>query len=320
MTNLIKLFGGFIMFKKKNFIAPLAVILAPTSLSTSSASAEENNTGSNNLERKAVIKSVQIGEQNISYKVRDSVSKAKHPDRTFLLIHGASANLLSTDSLAEELGKKFEKAQIVQIDLPAHGLSKGPVLSSVNDMADVVAEFVEQGRESGDFANEVVIVGISMGGSAAQKLAVRNIEGLEKVVLISTSPEWKHFGFLSGYTGEEFNKMYPGMIEDDYAVNTTPEQQAEFHMWFPNLIPAKETSLGDIQALIGFNIVNDLNKITQKTLIIHGDGDQSAPYANAQLMASTIKKAKLVTIPGETHTWSMKQPAKAAELIYDFIK
>lgn len=60
MTNLIKLFGGFIMFKKKNFIAPLAVILAPTSLSTSSASAEENNTGSNNLERKAVIKSVKL--------------------------------------------------------------------------------------------------------------------------------------------------------------------------------------------------------------------------------------------------------------------
>ncbi len=42
------------------------------------------------------------------------------------------------------------------------------------------------------------------------------------------------------------------MIEDDYAVNTTPEQQAEFHLWFPKLIPAEETSIGDIQALIGF--------------------------------------------------------------------
>ncbi|MEK5358162.1 alpha/beta fold hydrolase [Paenibacillus sp. FSL L8-0709] len=307
------------MFKKKNFIAPLAVILALTSLSTG-ASAAKNNSGSNNVERTAVIKSVQIGEQNISYKVRDSVGKAKNPDRTFLLIHGASANLLSTDSLAEELGRKFEKAQIVQIDLPAHGLSKGPVLSSVYDMADIVAKFVEQGRESGEFANRVVVAGISMGGALAQTLAVRNIEGLEKLVLISTSPEWKHFGFLSGYTGEEFNKMYPGMIEDDYAVNTTPEQQGEFHLWFPKLIPAEETSLGDIQALIGFNIVNDLNKITKKTLIIHGDADQSAPYANAELMASTIKKATLVTIPGETHTWSMKQPAKAAELIYNFVK
>ena len=266
------------------------------------------------------IKTVQIGNQEISYTVRNTVGKAKKPDRTILLIHGASANSLSTDTLAEELGKKFEKAQIVQIDLPAHGLSKGPVLNSLYDMADVVAEFLEQGRKSKEFANRVVVAGVSMGGSVAQTLAVKNIDGLEQVVLISSSPQWAHFGVLGGLTGDEFNAMYPGMIESDYAVNTTPEQQAAFHQWFPYLIPAKETSLGDIQALIGFNIVDNLNKINKKTLIIHGDADGSAPYANAQLMASSIKKATLVTIPGETHTWSMKQPAAAAELIYNFVE
>lgn len=267
-----------------------------------------------------MLKKMKFRNQEISYTVRDSVDNANKSVRTIVLIHGASANSLSTDTLAEELGKKFEKAQIVQIDLPAHGLSKGPVLNSVYDMADVVAEFLEQGRKSKEFANRVVIVGISMGGSVAQALAVKNIDGLEKIVLISSSPQWAHFGVLGGLTGDEFNAMYPGMIESDYAVNTTPEQQAAFHLWFPLLIPAKETSLGDVQALIGFNIVNDLNKIIKETLIIHGDADGSAPYENAELMASSIKRATLVTIPGETHTWSMKQPAAAAELIYDFVK
>lgn len=301
------------LFKSATTLAAMSLLVG--SLGAISASAAPTA-----KERVAVTKSAQIGAQNISYKVRDEVGKAKKADRTILLIHGASANLLSTDTLAEELGERFSKAQIVQIDLPAHGQSTGPVVDSVSGLADVVEEFIEEKRDSGEFANRVVVAGVSMGGSVTQELAVRNINGLEKVVLISTSPEWHHFEGMQYLTGPQFDAMYPGMIESDFAVNTTPEQQAAFHLWFPSLIPAQETSLGDIRALLGFNIVDRLEKITKKTLIIAGMADATAPFANAQLMASKIKKATLVPIEGETHTYSMKQPGAVADLIYDFVK
>jgi len=310
------------MFFKRIFkvAATLAVVgLAITStVSTPSALAKSHATQPQK-ERVAIVKTMQIGEHNISYTVQNPADLKKKADRTILLVHGASANSLSTDTLAAELGKRFVNSQIVQVDLPAHGKSTGPVVQSVYGMADVVEEFLKQGQASGEFSKRILPVGISMGGSVVQTLIFNQIKGLDTAVLISTSPEWSHFGPMLGLTGDQFNAMYPGMIEADYAVNTTPEQQAAFHDWFPLLIPAKETSLGDIKALVDFNLVGKLNEFKAKTLIIHGDADATAPIANAQLMASQIKNSKLITIAGETHTYSMKQPATVAQYIYDFV-
>lgn len=270
-------------------------------------------------ERTEEIKFSQIGNQRIAYKVRNNFKNEKNINRSIILIHGASANMLSTDSLAAELSKQSNSSQIIQIDLPAHGLSTGPVLENVSAKADVIEQFIAAKRSSQEISPLIDIVGISMGGSIAQELAIRKFEGLGNVVLISTSPEWSHFSPMAELTGDQFNAMYPSMIQSDFAVNTTASEQKQFQDWFPSLIPAKETSLGDIKALISFNAVDRLELISNRTLIIHGTTDSSAPYVNAQLLESKIQQSTLVTIEGETHTYSMKKPGAVAEIICDFI-
>ena len=59
-------------------------------------------------------------------------------------------------------------------------------------------------------------------------------------------------------------------------------------------------------------------KISCPTLIIHGDDDQIAPYANAKLIAELIG-AELVTIPGGGHDPLGRIPAKCNSLIVDFL-
>ena len=59
-------------------------------------------------------------------------------------------------------------------------------------------------------------------------------------------------------------------------------------------------------------------KISCPTLIIHGDNDQIAPYANAQLIAELIG-AELVTIPDGGHDPLGRIPAKCNSLIVDFL-
>lgn len=298
---------------KKYLTVLLTFILTLGTVGTVSASKPIGNST-------PVIKTKQIKNYTISYTVRgrDDGHKA---DRTFVIIHGAAANSLSTNGLAEELSRKFHKAQVVQIDLPAHGKSSGPALNSVGAIADVVESFIENGRKSGEFANRIIPVGISMGGSVTQELAVRNIDGLEKVVLISTNPEWSHLAPLVSLDATTFRAIYPDMIKADYAVNTTPEQQAEFSKVFPTFIPTDDAAiLGDNNALVNFNIVNRLRNVTKKTLIISGTADETAIFSNVELIANNIKKSTLITIDGETHTYSMKKPEVVAQYIYNFVK
>ena len=59
-------------------------------------------------------------------------------------------------------------------------------------------------------------------------------------------------------------------------------------------------------------------KISCPTLIIHGDDDQIAPYANAKLIAELIG-AELVTIPDGGHDPLGRIPAKCNSLIVDFL-
>lgn len=297
----------------KSFPALIMMFLSLTIVS-GTVSAE-----STTVQNSPVIKSIKVGEHTIFYKVRDNTSKANKADRTIFLIPGAGSTSTSTDSLALELSKLLPKAQIVQFDLPAHGLSQGPFVPSIYDMATILNEAIQQGRESGEFANRFVAAGISMGGSIAQTLAVRNVSGLEKVVLISTSPEWSHLKIMADWDADFFSKNYPPMIEGDFAYGTTEEEQKAFHLWFPEATSSVEASLSDVKALIGFNIVSELNKITKKTLIIAGTADGVAPYVNAQILESRIKKSTLITVDN-SHTYSMKKPDVVARDIYNFIK
>ncbi|WCK55574.1 alpha/beta hydrolase [Aneurinibacillus sp. Ricciae_BoGa-3] len=86
---------------------------------------------------------------------------------TYLLIHGAGGTKSKWRALAPLLGDRVKA-----IDLPGHGASNLPVMSSIVSYAEALAEGVQ--------GDKVVIIGHSMGGLVGIELAARcpNIEGL----------------------------------------------------------------------------------------------------------------------------------------------
>jgi pimeloyl-ACP methyl ester carboxylesterase len=62
-----------------------------------------------------------------------------------------------------------------------------------------------------------------------------------------------------------------------------------------------------------------LHRITQPTLILHGDKDPIVPVANGKLLAGRIPGARLEIVPGGGHLFLLTRPQAMAGLITDFL-
>ena len=101
-------------------------------------------------------------------------------DPVVLLIHGAG-----NDSTVWQLQTRYlayRGFRAVAVDLPGHGHSEGDALSSVQDMADWVARFVEVAG-----FGSIHVVGHSMGTFIALELASRYPELTSSITLCGTA-------------------------------------------------------------------------------------------------------------------------------------
>ncbi len=62
----------------------------------------------------------------------------------------------------------------------------------------------------------------------------------------------------------------------------------------------------------------DLPRITQPTLILHGELDALVPVAAARELADTLPNAKLVVLPGAGHVPTVTRPQEVAHAINDY--
>lgn len=298
------------------FLVVLAIVFM-LSVVTTSAFAAPPETVSSTVAKEAVQKTKVIGEHTIAYKVRGET--AKKADKTFVLIHGAVTNAWATEPLAEEIAKQLPEYQVVQIDLPGHGLSTGPVVSNIKDIAKILEDFFAWARDSKEFSSDLVAAGVSMGGSVVQQLAIDKTKGLDEIVLLNTAPNWENFVPFKDLTADFYDANYKSLTRDDFKICTTSEQQAAFELYLEKMYPGGATAVADVQALIAFNSLKDLSKIKNDTLVFASEDDGTASLAQSELIASKIKKAELMTIPMGGHTVILKHPAWVAKQIVKFL-
>jgi pimeloyl-[acyl-carrier protein] methyl ester esterase len=107
-----------------------------------------------------------------------------------VLLHGWGLNLRVWDGLAAELQDRF---RIVAVDLPGHGRSEWlPGRSSLQEQAAQIDETVASITE------RYFLLGWSLGGQIALRLAATRPAGLDRLVLIAATPrlpaapDWPH--------------------------------------------------------------------------------------------------------------------------------
>ena len=67
------------------------------------------------------------------------------------------------------------------------------------------------------------------------------------------------------------------------------------------------------------NLLPELNKIQCPTLLLAGKDDRSTPSTDAELIADAIPHARLIVVPGTSHTVPEEQSDECNRMILEFL-
>lgn len=219
-----------------------------------------------------------------------------------LLLHGG---LGSIDMFEPVLPALADSRQIIGVDLHGHGRTElGDRPISYVDMGDDIAELLMELGYS-----QVDVMGYSMGGGVALRLAVQNPELVRRLVVVSAGfshpdgvyPELLTMQAQVGAGMAEAMKGTP-MYESYMAVAPNPED-------FPKLLDG----MGGLMKR-SFNWSEDVKALEMPVMLIYGDSDMLRPEHIVefyQLLGGGLKDAgwqrehmsqnRLAILPNLTH-------------------
>jgi len=246
-------------------------------------------------------------EKNISIKNINTVVKIfgnKKATKTLLILHGWNSNSDRWQDVADTISQK--DFLVLVPDLPGFGKSNS--LESpwnTNQYIDWLENFI---TESG-FKN-FYLMGHSFGGALASKLAVKHVQDIEKLFLVSAAcvrkktAKKKGFAILSKII--KIFSFVPGYKFFRKAIYKFIIRKSDYTYVDGEL---KNTYLN----VIGEDLSFHLPFIKIPTIIIWGKKDSSTPIEDAYFINKQIRNSKLVIIPEAGHDLNRKQPEILAQ-------
>jgi 3-oxoadipate enol-lactonase len=249
----------------------------------------------------------------IAYRIEGDATKP-----TLVLSNSIATSMNMWDDQVNTLSKDF---RVVRFDTRGHGASGVP---------DGGYSFERMGRDVLELLDHLKIdrvhfLGLSLGGSIGQWLAVHAPERIDKLILVNTSP----------YLGPapEWDKMIRTLHQ---LTDMTPMADMFMKNWFP--APMREANGETVQkframvmgttpkGLAGaFAAVRDADfrrtiaLIQSKTLIIGGRHDQVTKPEHSELMAKIIPGAKLIILDA-VHMSNVERQEEFLKNVLMFLK
>src|SRR5215204_814371 len=140
---------------------------------------------------------------NNNIKIRYLESNEDHiSDRHILFIHGLGSSADRWLDIPDALSKYYHT---IAVDLIGFGGSDKPadINYTIEKFAEFILEFINKKGLNSDDNKKIILVGHSLGGYIAVEFAIRNIELIEKLVLIDSS------GFLKEQPPLQEQYLYP---------------------------------------------------------------------------------------------------------------
>ena len=204
--------------------------------------------------------------------------------------------------------------------LPLPGYAGSEPAAGLEQMAEKIAAQLEDGT---------MLVGWSLGGQVAARIALDYPDKLARLVLIGATPcfvnrdDWPH-----GVPGEVFDRFARSLAED-YAdtIRRFLALQAQGSDDVRDVLSALRKRLlgqamppeGVLEAGLGIlqnaDLRWDMPLINVPTTLVHGMGDKLAPVTAARWLADTIAGAKLHEIQGAGHAPFLSHTQRVADII-----
>jgi len=199
---------------------------------------------------------------------------------------------------------------VLSLDLPGHGKSGGNPVSTIDEMADAVAEVME----AAGIAN-AALVGHSMGSLVTLSAAARYPDRARALVLIGTTvPMGVHPAMMTSAANNDHDVI--DMITYwGYSKSAQLGGNENPGMWMAGstlrlLEKAKKDVIHlDLKACEDYSTGQEHGRSVRcPTLFILGDRDIMTPMRSAQTLADTISNAKVCRMQKTGHSLMMEKP------------
>lgn len=178
------------------------------------------------------------------------------------------------------------------VELPGHPLAPG--CTTIEDYASSVEEQI---REKA--LKDPVLVGHSMGGAIAITLALRKSD-LAGLVLVGTGARLRVDPKI--LTGIKENYEDISKLVGRWSVSPSSDPIIAERISEELLKVKPDVAYGDFIACDRFDRMNDVQKITCKTLIVVGADDRMTPVKYSKYLHEKIVNSRLVVIPDAGHS------------------
>jgi pimeloyl-ACP methyl ester carboxylesterase len=259
--------------------------------------------------------------------VRDTGPSAvpgQPPAPTVLLLHGFGSSLHTWDDWAAGLQDRW---RVVRIDLPGAGLTGADPRGDYSDERGVQLLLALMDRLG---LARATVVGHSMGGRLAWRLAAEHPERVDKLVLVApdgfASPGFEYGKAPEvGFTVQLMRHVLPravlkASLAPAYA-DASRFSEATVDRYHDMLLApgVRGALIQRMQQLVLQEPTPWLQRIQAPTLLLWGEQDAMIPLANAQDYLKAVPRSRLVSFAGVGHLLHEEAPEASLPALRAFL-
>lgn len=237
------------------------------------------------------------------------------------LLHGWGMNARAFDPLAEWLAGDFE---VCALDLPGHGGRAALPDNTLRSWADDLVRQLPDGA---------TLLGWSLGGQVAMRAALDCPRKLARLILLASTPcfvkakDWEH-----GMAPADLEDFAAALMADPHATllrflslqtRGMPGQKALLQQLRQTLLatPAAEAKAlaAGLAILRDTDLRQELPRLTQPVLVVHGALDMLAPAAAGGWLADHLPAAQHLELARAAHAPHLSHGADVAVAIGHFM-
>lgn len=235
-----------------------------------------------------------------------------------VLSNSLGSTMSMWDAQAEALAEHF---RVVRYDTRGHGGSPvppGPY--DIDDVADdVIALLDDLGVDKAHF------VGLSLGGMTGMRLAARNPERVDRLVVLCTGAKLDPAGAwhdrAATVRSQGTRAVAEAVVQRWYTaayLDSHPDVRAECEAVVA-ATPA-EGYASCCEVIATMDLRDDLPAISAPTLAIAGADDPATPPALLETIADTVQDGRLLVVPRSAHLANAEQPGTITPAVVEHLK
>lgn len=201
--------------------------------------------------------------------------------------------------------------EVVAVDLPGHGESPGDGYDSIEQYGNEVYDALED-------RTRCHVVGHSLGGAIAMRLALTHPDLVKGIVLVGTGARLKVLPqILEGIIADKER-----IIADINALSCSQAALASTREEVSGMMMgcAPEVIYRDFAACDRFDIMGSVDSIRVPALVLCGEDDMLTPVKYSQFLALKIPSSRLAIIKDAGHMVMMEKPDEVNRAIKAFVE